>query len=125
MNPRQLPEYLAHAVRSGLGLYLLPFSPEWDEQLSRLLAHGRVVNICPHAMAIHLHGVEYRVWTASRWYNFGYLYGKGFNGHSYTVPVYCRFRPRFRTMLALYERYTAEREEREKHGLTTTDCGDV
>ncbi len=119
---RQLREYSGHLIRASLGLYLRPFSPLWDEHLSRLLTYGRVTNLCPHTMTILLYGVEYEVWIANRWYNFGYLLCKNIAGHLYPVPAHSRFRPRFRTMLALYERYTAERE---KHGLITTDCGDV
>ncbi|MFS9881858.1 hypothetical protein WKV47_25945, partial [Salmonella enterica] len=93
-----LKDYLCHIANTLSGMYQLPFSQEWDDQLNKLLDEGALLFVGQYTATFSTGEHTVEVWIANHWYSFGNLYR--LDGE-YVYPS-CQHRPRFRTMRRLY-----------------------
>ncbi|RKQ38372.1 hypothetical protein [Enterobacter sp. R1(2018)] len=102
-----MSEILKHIGNTIFCMYQKPFSHDWDRRLREAITNGEVVEAGRHTIEIK-HGNDLMsIWISNRWYSFGNLFY--INGNY--VDEELQFRPRFRTMQALWDLYQRERRK--------------
>ena len=97
-------DYVEHCLHTVFGLYLYPFSEEWDIRLNRYLDEGRITGASRHTTRIHCGDMAVEVWTDTDRFTSGHLFREGPAEWDLLTSVHPDrwFRPRFRTLLRLY-----------------------
>lgn len=91
--------YVGHILRTLTRFYQRPFNKEWDILLNKILDNDAELNVGKHTAEYEFEGIVYSVWISNRWYAYAHL--NEFNGNR--VESRLEFRPKFKTMLRLYE----------------------
>ena len=98
-----LAVYLAHIGNSIFGMYQQPYSAEWDSLLNSILDEGRIKEVRSYTITFDYQGNDIEVWCANKWYSFGHVHCV--NGQ--IVGRGREFRPGIKTMVRLWEIYSA------------------
>lgn len=91
--------YVGHILRTLTRFYQRPFNKEWDILLNKILDNDSELKVGKHTAEYEFEGIVYSIWISNRWYAYAHL--NAFNGD--TVGSCLEFRPKFKTMLRLYD----------------------
>lgn len=98
---------LCHCANTLFGMYQRPYSEAWDKHLNEIMDGYKYVEAGQYTITFEYENDIIEIWTSNRWYAFGHIYyvnGKG-------VEKEHEFRPRFMTMLRLWDLYSSERNK--------------
>lgn len=103
-------EWFGHIFCTVCGYYQHAYAREWDALLNQLLDEGCVVGADAYTLTLRHEGTYYTVWTNNWMYGFGHLYRMGEDRYRMIrIPDEDWRRPRFRTMLRLWDVYARSR----------------
>lgn len=85
---------LRHVCNTLLGLYQYKHCPAYDALLNRILDEGVPEKCGDYTIRFSLGGEYYNVWIANKFYAYGHLYQGGAGPCA---------RPKYKTMMRLYE----------------------
>ncbi|MBA8034187.1 hypothetical protein HV096_19275 [Citrobacter freundii] len=103
----KLKSYVEHFANLIFGMYQHTFSEWWDSRLNNLLDKGEVIEAGMYTLRIKYKGDGIEIWCSNKWYSFGNEY----RVNNRTVDNERQYRPRFKTMVKLWNIYQSEREK--------------
>jgi hypothetical protein len=91
--------YAGHILRALTRFYQRPFNKDWDTLLNEILDNNTELKVGKYTAEYKFEGCTYSIWISNRWYAYAHL--NAVNGN--TLYSCLEFRPKFKTMLRLFE----------------------